>query len=109
MAAGKDLLFHYIDTAAAARQEATVDATKDQQSRAWKSWQAFLLNIGLTKSMYLEGFDSFQKNIIMSAFAQAVRAGAFSPRHNKQLVKGTVNTTVSYVHDSMMLVHDMCV
>ena len=29
-AVGKDLLFHYIDTAAAARQEAMVEATKDQ-------------------------------------------------------------------------------
>ena len=41
--------------------------------------------------------SGFQKNIIISAFSQAVREAAFSPRHNSNLVEGTVATTISYV------------
>ena len=94
---GRDLLFHYISAAATAREEATVKATKGKRLSAFKTWQAFLISIEFTGSLYLDGLSPFQKNIVISAFAHAVRSSAFSARHNKHLVEGTVQSTISYV------------
>jgi hypothetical protein len=94
---GKNLLFHYISSAATAREEATVTATKGKRSSAFKTWQEFLRSIEFTGSLYLDGLTSFQKNIVMSAFAQAVRSSALSTRYNRHLVEGTVQATISYV------------
>jgi hypothetical protein len=90
-------LFYYISTAADARQNATVQATKSKRTSAFKTWQTFLNRVGLTESLYLDGFNSFQRNIIFSAFAQAIRTSAFSSRNNRDLVEGTVQSTLSYV------------
>jgi hypothetical protein len=76
--ARRDFLFHYVDAAAASRQAATVVATKTKQSSSWKHWNTFLSRVGFKESAFLRGFDIFQQNILMSAFAQAVQEGAFS-------------------------------
>ena len=76
--AKRDILFHYINSEAAARQDAAVAATKTKQASAWKLWTKFLCQIRLTQSEYLVGFTHFQRNIIMSAFAQALQECAFS-------------------------------
>ena len=47
--------------------------------------------------MFLENFSKFQQNIIMSAFAQAVREAAFTRSNKDVLVEGTVSATLSYV------------
>jgi hypothetical protein len=91
------LLFHYIDASAAACEKAMIDSTKTKRDCAWKCWNSFLVSIGIHNSLYLDGMSKFQKNIIMSAFSQAVRDATFSPRNNGLLVEGTVSATVSYV------------
>ena len=73
----RDSLIHYIHSAASARQAATIEATKTKRNSAWKCWAAFLLQVGAT-SLHLDGFSAFQKNILMSAFAQSVREATFS-------------------------------
>jgi hypothetical protein len=96
--AGRNFLFHLINTAAAARKEATVEATKTKRSSAFKLWRIFLQRIGLTQYLYLDGFDTFQRNILFSAFAHAIRTSALTGRNNKDdLVDGTVNSSLSYV------------
>ena len=90
-------MFRLIDSAAAARQTATVDSTKNKRAAAWRHWNTFLHTVGLSQTLHLESMDQFQKNIIISAFAQAVREGTFSKRSQDLLVEGTVNATVSYV------------
>ena len=47
--------------------------------------------------MYLENFSQEQRNTILSGFAHAVRIGTFSKGSGKQLVEGTVTTTVAHV------------
>ena len=49
------------------------------------------------KKTYLQGFSIFQQNIIFSAFAQAMQEATFTKGDRFQLVKGTVNATLSYV------------
>ena len=89
-------MFHYIDTAAAARDTATVLDTKTKRSSAWQRWNTFLHTIGIT-SVYLDGISRFQQNIIISGLAQAVRSGTFSKGDHKNLVEGTVSTTLAHV------------
>ena len=45
----------------------------------------------------MDSFSRFQQNILMSAFAQAVRDATFSPTNREILVEGSVNATLSYV------------
>ena len=47
--------------------------------------------------MYLDRFDTFQKNILFSAFDHSIRTSTFSPRHHTDLVEGTVQSSLSYV------------
>ena len=90
------MLFHYIDSAAVARNSATVESTKTKRVSAWENWNSYLISIGI-ESKFLEGFSRHHKNVIMSGFAQAVRSGSFSKRNNGHLVEGTVATTIAHV------------
>ena len=74
-----------------------VEATKTKCDAAWNNWISFLNNTGMPNSYFLENFSSFQRNIIVCAFAQAVREASFSRGDRKDLVEGTVSATVSYV------------
>ena len=91
--AQRDLLFHYIDTAATTRHEATVKSTKTKQTSTWEHWIAYLISIGI-ESKFLQGLNYHQRNMIISGFAQAVREGTFSKRNIGHLVEGTVATTI---------------
>ena len=88
---------HWINAAANARADATVGETKTKRVAAWRCWNDFLIAIGLEKILFLDGFTSFHKNIIMSAFAQAMRESTFSRQSKESLVQSTVETTLSYV------------
>ena len=92
----RDLLVHYINTAAVARTAASVEATKTKRASSFKCWTTFIISIGI-KKLYLEGFTKYQQNITMSAFAQAMRKAAFTRTNKTELVEGTVNATVSFV------------
>jgi hypothetical protein len=51
----------------------------------------------MSTCLYLDGLSRFTKNIVVSAFAQAIREAAFSSRNTANLVEGTVVSTVSYM------------
>ena len=51
----------------------------------------------MSTCLYLNGLSRFTKNIVVSAFAQAIREAAFSSRNTANLVEGTVVSTVSYM------------
>ena len=55
-------------------------------------------SIGFGASLYLEGMSQFQRNIVISAFAQAVRECTFSKRNKEHLAQGTVNAPPSHMH-----------
>jgi hypothetical protein len=93
----RDRLIRYINSAAIARQEATVRQTKTKRVTAWRCWNAFLISVGFAESFFLDGMSKFQRNIIISSFAQAVREATFSPQNQETLVEGTVNDTVTFV------------
>jgi hypothetical protein len=90
-------LFRLIDAGAVARSAATVQATKTKRASAFRNWRTFLNSIRLEESVYLDGYSQFQRNILMAAFAQAVREAAFTPRPREHLVEGTVSASLSYV------------
>ena len=92
----KDLWFYYIDSAEDTRRSATVQSTKAKWTSAWQHWNTCLHSIGIG-DIYLDRYSRHQKNTVISGFAQAVRIGIFSKGHNKNLVEGTVTTTVVYV------------
>jgi hypothetical protein len=69
--AERDLLLHYVDTAAVARSAASIQSTKTKQFGAFKHWSSFLISMRV-KQLYLDNFTKYQQNIIMSAFAQAM-------------------------------------
>ena len=89
-------MLYYFITAANARKSATVSDTKTKRASAWKHWNTFLHSIGIT-TVFLDGMSAYQQNIIMSTFAQAVREGSFSKRNSKNLVEGTVSTTLAHM------------
>jgi hypothetical protein len=90
-------LFRLIDAGAAARAAATVPSTKTKRASAFRNWCAFLNSIQLAESLYLDQFSQFQRNIIIAAFAQAVREASFTRGPRAHLVEGTVNASLSYV------------
>jgi hypothetical protein len=51
----------------------------------------------LEGSVYLDGFSQFQCNILVAAFAQAIREATFSSGDRAHLVEGTVSASLSYV------------
>ena len=87
----------WITAAAAARADATVHETKTKRIAAWHCWDDFLFHVDLTDQVFLDGFTSFQRNILLSAFAQAVREASFSRQNKEHLVQSTVEATLSYV------------
>ena len=92
----RNFIIHFIDSAAASCQKATIDSTKSKRACAFKCWLNFISKVGI-KSVYLTNFSRFQRNIIMSAFAQAMQEAHFSPTNRELLVEGTVCATLSYV------------
>jgi hypothetical protein len=57
----------------------------------------YLDSIGLAHDPYLNGFTRCQHNLIICAFATAVRNGQFSSNTFKTLAAGTVRNTISSV------------
>ena len=81
-----------------ARKHATTSATQDERARSWSRWTTFLSQIGLQHDTLLSSFTQpWPQNLLLSAFAQAIREGSFSRRPDAALVAGTVRTTIDYV------------
>ena len=87
----------WINAAANVRADATVGETKTKRAAAWRCWNDFLIKIGIPHKVFLDGFTQFCKNILLSAFAQAVREATFSRRNQATLVQSSVESTISYV------------
>ena len=100
--AQRNLLFHYINAVAAASEEAMVEGGTSQRLRSFKYWSAFLISIGISSDKFLERYDRFTKNILVCAFAEAIREASFTLTNKKLLVEGTVVTTISYLAQTFM-------
>ena len=92
----RDLWFYYINSAEDARRSATVQSTNAKRTSAWQHWNTYLHIIGIG-DIYLDRYSRHQRNIVISGFAQAVQIVTFSKGHNRNLVDGTVATTVAHV------------
>ena len=101
--AHRDRLFHLLNAAASARQAASVQATHDNRDRSWGRFLEFLDHIGLDNDPFLDSFTRWQRNILISAFAQFLREKLFSPSDNrgsqtsdgKPLGAGTIASALS--------------
>ncbi len=80
--------------AAIAREGAVTGATHEDQARAQRQWLEYLESIGLEHDPYLDTFTRCQQNLIICAFATAVREGRFSSNAFKTLAAGTVRNTI---------------
>lgn len=94
-AAQRDRFVDWITAAADARADATVGETKTKRLAAWRCWNDFLIAVGLEQTLFLDGYSPFHKNIVLSAFAQAVRQATFSRQSKNALVQSTVEATLS--------------
>ena len=83
-------------TAAASRERAVTGATHDDGDRAWRRWQQWCESVGLT-DFYLDQFSQTERNLLLGAFAVALREGRFSRDRSKPLVEGTVRGALSHV------------
>jgi hypothetical protein len=83
--------------AATARERAVTGATHEDQARAQRQWTEYLESIGLDHDPYLDTFNRSQRNLLICAFATAVREARFSSDVFKTLAAGTVRNTISSV------------
>jgi len=83
--------------AATAREGAVTGATHEDQARAQRRWDEYLKSIGLEHDPFLDTFTRCQRNLIICAFATAVREGQFSSDAFETLAAGTVRNTISSV------------
>jgi hypothetical protein len=84
-------------TAATARERAVTGATHEDQARAQRRWIEYLKSIGLSHDPFLDSLNRCQWNLLICAFATAVRDGRFSSNAFKTLAAGTVRNTISSV------------
>ena len=94
----RNLLLSYINSAATACVGAMIKSTKGKQVGTWKCWKTFLYQIGFENKVSLDGLTQFQRNILVSTFAQAYCQGSFPPQNTEHLAEGSVSVPiVSYV------------
>ena len=80
----RNRLFHLLNAAASARAAGTVQATKDKRSRSWDRFILFLQHIGIPNDPFLDHFTRWQRNILISAFAQYLRDKLFDSNAHTQ-------------------------
>jgi hypothetical protein len=83
--------------AEAARQTAVTRKTHADEDRALRRWNEFIESIGIQDDPFLDTFTRHQRNILIGAFAMAVRSGRFSGQSYDTLAAGTVSNTISYL------------
>jgi hypothetical protein len=64
-------------------------ATHDNGTQAWKQWQQYCKSGGCDDP-YLDRFSQIEQNLMLGAFAIAVREGRFTQDCNESIVEGTV-------------------
>ncbi len=75
-------------TAAASHERAVTGATHDDGDYAWRQWKQWCESVGL---------ELIEQNLLLGAFAVALREGQFSHDCSKPLVEGTVRGALSHV------------
>jgi hypothetical protein len=81
--------------AATAHDRAVMGATHEDQAWSHRQWIEYLKSIGLSHDPFLNRFNRCQQNLLICAFATAVREGRFSRDAFKTLAAGTVRNTIS--------------
>ncbi len=67
------------------------------QARAQHRWTKYLESMRLDHDPYLDSFNRSQRNLLICAFATAIREARFSSTAFKTLAAGTVRNTISSV------------
>jgi hypothetical protein len=92
----QDQLMADLLTAAAARERAITGASHDDGARAWERWRKWCRTVGCNDP-FLNKFAQLERNLMLGAFAVAVREGRFTWNRTDTLVEGTVRGTISHV------------
>jgi hypothetical protein len=95
-ASQRDQLMADLLTAATSREQAITGASHDDGARAWRRWQQWCKSVGCAE-LFLDSFSQVEQNLLLGAFAMAVREGRFSRNCSEPLVEGTVRGTISCV------------
>ena len=95
--AQRNLLLDFIASAETAREQASQPATATKRALSWNRWTTFVDSIGLGQNQFLERFEPWQKNVILGAFAQALRDGTYSSAQHQRLVKSTIRDSLGDV------------
>ena len=82
--------------AATSHEQAIMGASHDDRACAWRQWQQWLELVGCA-GHFLDSFSQVEWNLLLGAFAMAVREGWFSRDCSEPLVEGTVHGTISHV------------
>ena len=82
--------------AAASRERAITGASHDDGARSWERWQKWCQSVGCN-DLYLDQFSQLERNLLLGAFAMAVREGRFTKNRTDALVEGTVRSAISHV------------
>jgi hypothetical protein len=85
-----------LSAVAASRERAITGATHNNGTQAWKWWQQYCKSVRCDNP-YLDRFSQIKQNLMLGAFAMAVREGRFMQDCSEPLVEGTVRGTISHV------------
>jgi hypothetical protein len=91
----RDQLLDDLLAAAASRERAITGASHDDGARSWGRWQKWCESVGCD-DLYLDQCSQFEQNLLLGAFAMAVREGWFSLNRTDALVEGTVRGAISH-------------
>ena len=95
-ASQRDQLLADLLAAAASRERAITGASHDNGARSWERWQKWCQSVGCN-DLYLDQFSQLERNLLLGAFAMAVREGRFRKYCTDALVEGTVRSAISHV------------
>jgi hypothetical protein len=87
-----------IIAAATARERAFTGATHEDQAQSHRQWIEYCKLIGLAHNPFLDRFNRCQQNLLICAFATAIKEGHFlRDAFKKNLAAGTVKNTISSI------------
>ena len=79
-------------------KQGTTSSTQDEHTRSWIRWLPFFDSLDFKYDPYLVTIpEPWQRTILLSAFAQALREASFSASAFIYLAEGTVRSTIDYV------------
>ena len=71
--------------------------TQDDRERSFKHWTSFCDSIGFKHDPFLDNLRDWQRHILLTGFAAAVRSREFARKPGNPLVKGTIQNTIGHV------------